>query len=85
MKFARNAAIIAAAASLPAQAIAATPVTTAFEQLRAGAEVEEENDQFGRFSRYGVPIVIVVVVIIGVFFIFDSNKDKGGNGLPTSP
>jgi hypothetical protein len=84
LKFARNAATVAAAALLPAQAIAATPVSAAFDQLRAGATLEEENGQFGEYNDYLVPVVIVVALGLGIYFILDSYDDSDLD-IPTSP
>ena len=86
MKFARNAAITAAAVLMPAQAIAATPLSTAFDQMRAGATLDEENDQFGEYNDYLVPVIVIVAISIGIFFIIDSGEDdKPPLNLPTSP
>lgn len=85
LKFARNAAVVAAAVLLPAQAIAATPTTvpSAFGSIvRAGADTDEANGQFAEFNDFIVPAVIVIALGLGLYFILDEEED---DTLPTSP
>ena len=84
LKYARNAAVAAAAVFLPAHAIAATPATVpaAFEQIvRAGADTDEANGQFAAWNDFLVPAVIVVALGLGIYFL---TEDDGANP-PTSP
>lgn len=86
LKYARNAAVAAAAVLLPAHAIAATPTTVpaAFEQIsRAGADLDEANGQFAAWNDFLVPAVIVVALGLGIYFLTDEGDDD--NTLPTSP
>ena len=85
LKFARNAAIAAAALALPAHAIAATPTTVpaAFNNIaRAGASLDEANDQFSAWNDFLVPAVIIIAIGIGVFLLTDEDDNQN---LQTSP
>lgn len=84
LKYARNAAVAAAAFILPAHAIAATPANfpAAFETVRAGASLEETNGQHAAWNDLIIPALIVVALGIGALFLLDEDED---DTLPTSP